>query len=329
MIPPASEAAPGQPQNPTTGEWRVRPLSEFLPYADTSVGSWLGLLDGERQGVVRNLLFFVSILLVAVVAAIGIGISHSANGVALGIFVGGGALGIGYAGYVLLTLDFRSTFKTKIIAPLVRFFGQDFKYEPKSCFSEDDLRASRLFGTIDRTNGEDYISGTAGKTSFACSEVIAQERVVSGQGKNAKRDWNTIFQGFFFIADFSKEFSGITVVLPSSAKSGVGEPVKLEDPEFSRLFSVFSSDQILARYILSPSLMQRLVQYRRGVGHAIQLSFVDGMLFAAMHTGHNLFEPPLFSRIDTRQFMRTFEDMHFVLSIIEELNLNTRIWTKH
>lgn len=45
----------------------------------------------------------------------------------------------------------------------------------------------------------------------------------------------------------------------------VGRPdvVRLEDPEFEKIFVVYSSDEVEARYILSTSFMERLVEFRK------------------------------------------------------------------
>ena len=44
--------------------------------------------------------------------------------------------------------------------------------------------------------------------------------------------------------------------------SSHGELVKLEDPEFEKSFVVYSGNQTEARYILSTSLMRRILDYK-------------------------------------------------------------------
>ena len=62
-------------------------------------------------------------------------------------------------------------------------------------------------------------------------------------------------KGFFFIADFQKDFQGHTTILRNSLfkLSSSGSRVKLENPDFEKTFDVYSTDQIEARYLLSPS----------------------------------------------------------------------------
>ena len=89
---------------------------------------------------------------------------------------------------------------------------------------------------------------------------------------NLESQWSrkTLFRGLFFTAKFAKNFPNRTFVLPNDLSNRVplvnywrGENIKLEDLEFDRLFRVYGDDQIESRYILSTSLMQRLVDFNR------------------------------------------------------------------
>ena len=107
-----------------------------------------------------------------------------------------------------------------------------------------------------------------------------------------------------------------------------GDLVKLEDPEFEKLFVVYSTDQIEARYILSPALMRRLVEFRRWTSGAVHLSFTQGCVFVAMRPQRDLMEPSIFRCVDFQTCLNIYQDTALALGIIEELNLNTRIWSK-
>jgi hypothetical protein len=111
--------------------------------------------------------------------------------------------------------------------------------------------------------------------------------------------------------------------------SSRGELVKLEDPEFEKEFCVYSDDQVEARYILSPSLMKRIVDFKRKWNTKVYLSFRHSKVYIAIKTNKNLFETRLFKSIVDYSFME--ENMRYIIlltEIVEDLNLNTRIWTK-
>lgn len=108
-----------------------------------------------------------------------------------------------------------------------------------------------------------------------------------------------------------------------------GQLVELESSGFEQEFSVYSDNQITARYILSPSLMQRILDFKRQSRRTFYLSFVDGKLYIAISFSKSLFEARVFSTLlDYDIYRDYFTDLLFAKSIVEELNLNRRIWSK-
>lgn len=264
------------------------------------------------------------------------------------------ALGIfGWLGYNHKAQQvYREFFKTEIIARLARLIDPNLAYHYGSGISIDDFRHSGLFRTqIDRYNAEDFFSGQVGATAFRFSEVHAEYKTTTTDSKgNRQTHWHTIFQGVFFISDFNKHFQGRTYVLPDNAERTLGiigqvlqewgsrmdgrkgELIKLEDPEFEQLFAVHSTDQVEARYILSTSLMQRLTEFRRQLNTNVAIAFVDSSIFIAISTTKNHFEPPSIWRgaatllkDDVEEY---FKDVRLAEQIVEDLNLNLRIWSK-
>jgi hypothetical protein len=108
-----------------------------------------------------------------------------------------------------------------------------------------------------------------------------------------------------------------------------GELVKLEDPEFEEMFAVYSDDQVEARYILTPALMKRLVDFRREADRDSHIAFVNSDVVIAISLKRALFEPPIMSTILNKGLAREYlDDVRFATEIVDDLNLNTRIWTK-
>ena len=127
----------------------------------------------------------------------------------------------------------------------------------------------------DRYSGDDLISGVIDRTDFRCSELHTEYKEVTYRDGKRHETWVTIFRGLFFHADFNKHINGNTYIEPDNAErlfgswgrklqgSNKGKLVKLEDPEFEKLFVVFSTDQVEARYILTPAIMHALVELRK------------------------------------------------------------------
>ena len=136
---------------------------------------------------------------------------------------------------------------------------------------------------------------------------------------------------FFFIADFQKDFQGHTTILRNSLfkLSSSGSRVKLENPDFEKTFDVYSTDQIEARYLLSPSMMERLLALDREFNRNITISFRDSNILIAIPESRNHFEASIWKPMDDlSQLKNDFSMIHALVSIVEDLNLNTRIWSK-
>ena len=239
---------------------------------------------------------------------------------------------------------FRKSFKEELIAPLIRAYRDGMSYAPEGSVERDEFDDSGMFRERSLTNfkGEDRVDGCIGATPFHFSEVDAENVTSSGSGSNKKRHTYPIFRGLFYVAEFNKDFNGTAYVLPDraqrllgsvgqmlqSGRSPYGELVKLEDPEFEREFVVYSSGQVEARYILSSAMMQQLHALKMRTKKKLRIGFANSRLYVAIASGKNHFEPRLFREIQRSLFREYWDVLDIFVGIVEELNLNTRIWTK-
>ena len=143
--------------------------------------------------------------------------------------------------------------------------------------------------------------------------------------------WVDIFKGFLFIADFHKDFQGETTILRNSLfklKMGASR-VKMESPEFEKVFDVFSTDQIEARYLITPSMMERMLKLDNHFKKGITISFRNSTILVAIPDSKNRFEADVWSSLNDMSLLKSdFAVLQSLLAIVEELNLNTRIWSK-
>jgi len=234
----------------------------------------------------------------------------------------------------------KKEYKQRIIRSMISFIDPHLNYKPEGRISESTFNGSKIFlKDPDRYNGDDLVEGMIGKTDVEFSELHAEYYTTNDKGN---KQYHTIFRGIFFIADFHKNFIGETIVLPDTAeklfgklgtmfqKMNVVRPklVKLENPEFEKAFAVYGTDQIEARYILTPSMMERIMDFKNKSGK-IHLSFLHSKVYIAIQVNKNLFEPPfLKSMLDFRVIEEYFSYLRLSVNIVEDLDLNTRIWSK-
>ncbi len=234
-----------------------------------------------------------------------------------------------------------SRFKEVAIPELLKHTLPDFRYFGGCCIGEDDFCDSGLYMAPDRYNGQDYFDGQVGATALRFSLVHAQERyetIVTDTDSDGhttthtEEHWRDIFKGLFVVADFNKHFSGCTLV--RAGKAGVlsgwnSSLVKLEDPRFTKKFTVYSNDQIEARYLLTPNMMERLVELHNIIG-GFEASFRNSSIYiAAGGFPYGAFNPDVrLPCTDQQQLSRILGWIFTVGNIVEDLDLNTRIWTK-
>ncbi|QSZ42127.1 DUF3137 domain-containing protein [Sulfurimonas aquatica] len=250
-------------------------------------------------------------------------------------------IGIGLFIYKMLIKDYTKDFKHSVIEPLIKEIDRNLSYTPELCVREHTFTRSKLYKKhIDRFRGNDYVRGTIDGIDIEFSDIHAEYR-----SKNSKnKSWHTIFQGLFIVSDFHKHFKGETIVLPDNAQSTFGdlignwlqsnnfardELVKMDNPEFEKEFVVYSNDQVEARYVLTHTLMQRLLIFKKRSGHPLGVSFIGGNIYIAIEYNKDLFEPSIFhSLLKYKIAMEYVSTLHLAIGIIEELKLNQKIWSK-
>ena len=226
---------------------------------------------------------------------------------------------------------FSSFYKEEVVDEIIHAFCPNATYSPNNGVSEDLFRNSGLFTSPDRYHAEDLIEGCLDKTSFICSEVHAEERRARSTKNGVQYYWEDIFKGFLFIADFHKEFQGETTVLRDSffkIKMGASR-VKMENPDFEKVFDVFSTNQIEARYLITPSMMERMLKLDSNFKKGITISFRNSTILVAIPDSKNRFEADVWSSLSDMSILKSdFAVLQSLLDIVDELNLNTRIWSK-
>ncbi len=244
--------------------------------------------------------------------------------------------------YKFLIQDYRSDFKAKIIAPLIQAIDENLDYLPELHLPVANFNRSKLFTSRpDRVSGNDYVRGKIDGVDIAFSDFHAEKRHRDAKGRET---WETIFLGLFIVSDFHKKFQGKTIILPDSAQSIFGnlvggwlqsnnfsrdELIKMDNVEFEKEFVVYGTDQVEARYILTPTLMQKLLRYKKRSKHPLYVSFVGGKIYMAIAYNDDLFEPSLFhSLLEYKIAMEYLSTLHLALGIVEELKLNQKLWSK-
>ena len=128
----------------------------------------------------------------------------------------------------------------------------------------DVLKNAKLLPGYDDRKFEDLIEGDRAETHFSLVECKLTEE--QGSGKN--RRTVTTFQGLLFHIQYPERFLGRTLIARQGWWKGFFgdkdlQKVDMVAKELEDNFTIYSNDQVEARYLLTPDRMERLIALER------------------------------------------------------------------
>ncbi|TCD11701.1 DUF3137 domain-containing protein [Pedobacter frigidisoli] len=283
---------------------------------------------------------------------LGVGVVLAILGFALGFpipAVIGGLIPCIYGGVLLYQISdelsaYKTAYKNDVIGAALKFLDQSLTISPNQGIDSSEFVYTQLYSQgPDRYKTEDLVTGSAGQTRFYFAEVHAEYKTTTQTKNGTKTEWHDIFKGIIFAADFNKNFKGVTIVKPKDFGNAIGawfsknvfsfgsnDVVQLENPDFTKAFVTYGSDQVEARYLLTPAMMERILKLNAQSSYSITLSFIESRMYIAFPLDRNYFEAPIFkSLLNPDALNDDITTIKFMYDIVKELDLNTRIWGKN
>ncbi|MFA7659431.1 MAG: DUF3137 domain-containing protein [Candidatus Gastranaerophilaceae bacterium] len=256
------------------------------------------------------------------------------NGPGQAILSIGGLIMVGfYFLGVKVKKNFENKVKEKIIHSFLSFFGA-FRWSSKEKIDKEELIESKLVGNNKHmgVTGDDYFEGTYKDVKIIISELSLD---IPGNKRRLQ-----IFDGIFVKLSMNKKINSHTIVkedfsiktlegcyhLPQSF-SGM-DKTELEDPEFNKMFDVYTQDQVEARYILTTSFMERFKRLKEVYkAKEIRASFKDSStLLIGLSCNKDMFvlgdvRKPI---TDSGEIQQLFEEFLAVISLVDLLKLDSK-----
>ncbi len=221
-----------------------------------------------------------------------------------------------------------ATLKRQYCSALADAIGATFTigdFEPPAFVR---LRELGLVPGCSRSNFEDLFRGAYKNSAFDLYEGHLEQKRTDSKGRT---HYSTVFRGQLIRMHFPREFLGVTIVRRDAGVFNVFgggtqqgqklERVRLVDSRLERAFEIWSTDQVEARYLLHPVMMERLLELETRLhGKRIRCAFEGGDLLVAVEGG-NLFEPgdmfkPL---VDPARARRILEEIAGVVRVMEQV----------
>jgi hypothetical protein len=260
--------------------------------------------------------------------------------------------------YHFITNPYIKSFKYDLMSRIIKQIG--LKFEPDNGITKKDIYDSEIFKhSIYKFQTEDKVSGEINGIPLEFSEVRCKYQKFGADGKAQSV---TFFQGIFFKAQFNKNLKQKTIIVPDTnekinllAKNlGITNNnffintikkfanifkkinnkhnninnVKLENILFEDMFEVYSENEIESRYILTPDMMEKIIEFKLKHNLLIYFSFIEDNIYIAIEFDKKLFEAPLEQdvQIVVEEYIVI---LNFLFSIVEKLKLDNNIYKEN
>ncbi|MBI1301670.1 MAG: DUF3137 domain-containing protein [Alphaproteobacteria bacterium] len=224
--------------------------------------------------------------------------------------------------------EYRKAYKEEMLPKIAQLFG-NFMYFIDGRISVDKMKPSKILPHHDRYEAEDYFTGQYRGVNIEFSEVDFQQK---RRSKN-RTYYITVFKGLAVLLDMkSKKFYGHTIIDRNKnkisewfkEKSSSLKRANLVDPQFEKMFDVYTNDQVEARYLIDPVMMEKLKGlYEEYDGETMMASFYGSKMLILIQSKHNHFEPADLEipATDPRSILNMKKEIGEILSLIDRLSL--------
>lgn len=218
---------------------------------------------------------------------------------------------------------FKAGYKPIVIQGLLEFMEGNLTYYHQEYISKDTFQRSRIFPyKTESYKGEDYIMGKIGEIFFELCELEIRH---SSKVRKKLDKW---FAGIFFHANFNTQFEGRIVMIPREEKQkfittmkdyvrhGGYELMDTGNAAFDEAFIVYLDRNINYKDILTPELLEAILNYTKKSGKKVYASFYNSHFYMAINEPDNLLSASL---------LHSNNSFERIVSYYRELRLFTQI----
>lgn len=223
--------------------------------------------------------------------------------------------------------QYAKSYKKKILPQIAQTLG-NLHYIAKGKLIVDSLKASKIVPRYNRQECEDYFFGEYKGAKIELSEIKLEYESGSGDDKRVE----VVFDGLVFLIQVPKQISGHTVLRPNQHgffewfnKKNLGlDKADLVSPEFEDIYDVYTNDQVEARYLVHPKMIESYTNLSKEYdGGRLSAEYYNGRLLLMLPSKAKHFEPASIhiaaTNIQTLIAMK--HELLSVLSIVDELEL--------
>lgn len=272
--------------------------------------------EQERRSAVGKSALIVFVTLIFAAGAYGFAPFGEAN---FHIAFVAGIIGLSLAGAVLSKT--RSAITAGLLERISGFFGFAYQRDVSRPDFVSAFDRLQLLPSYNRQSWEDQVVGARNDTDFVLCEGHLR-KVTRGKRRRVK----TVFHGQLLVLDYHKKLLGETVIKRDAGvfnrfmKPGAEfQRIGIVSSRFEKAFEVWSTDQVEARELLDPVVLERFEALDNLFdGAKFRAAFSGGKLYIALETGDKLSMGTMFKSFeDPTRFERIIKEFDLIFDLID------------
>ena len=234
-----------------------------------------------------------------------------------------------------LLKNYKKYYKDVFIKSVIQQAFPGATYEPEQGFQKSMISETGLMMMGNIYHSEDYIRGVCNDVEFERADMLIQDESTDSDGNTYT---TTYLRGRWMIFESNKTFVADLQIIQKGfgyAKKKKGfftrkterrHELKTEDEQFNRMFQCMCQDDAEAFYLLTPGVMQSLMQLAQTMDGKVMVGFVDNRIHVAVNSNKDSLEPPVMHAVSDKEVAEVQNEIRAVTSFIAGLKLERKIF---
>ena len=218
------------------------------------------------------------------------------------------------------TKTYKENYKTEIVSNFVKLVNNNLKYMPKDDrehILSKEFRESKIeTNYFNKYKAEDYIEGNlSNNIMLKMADIDVKNVVRTSKGRSVEY----IFNGIFAVTTGEKSIDGYIKIAKNQILK-FEENTSMDSEEFEKEFDVFSDNEILTMQILTPDIMESLLEFKNKYDIDFEIVINKNKVYLRFFV-RNMFEPKIFGNsMDKELLLIYYVILDFIIKVTEKIN---------
>ena len=209
------------------------------------------------------------------------------------------------------------------------FINNLFQNNQSEVITLDEIKELGIYSDINTQGNDDVVMGYYENIPVVLAETILYF--------NDQHPFMDSFKGLIFKCKMNKTFNCHTVGCRKSKKKSLKlEKVYLEDIKFNEKYNIFSNNQVEARYLITPSFMERIKNIKNlFMAKTVEFVFKDEYLYLFLNYDSKINNDNVYGLLELgdmckpatnkENYKRVLNELYSLFSLIDYFKLNQNI----